>query len=519
MKIEITPDFKRALHLLEDTKKNLFITGRAGTGKSTLLEVFRKKTRKNVVVLAPTGVAALNVKGQTIHSFFRFKPNITLDNVKRVEKNRRDLYRKLDAIVIDEISMVRADLLDCIDKFMRLNGKSKKKPFGGVQMIFFGDLYQLPPVVKGEARKIFKKGLYKSEYFFNSKAFEGTEFEFIELEKIFRQKDSLFIEILNAIRNRTVTDEHLQILNSRVKEGFHPKPDEFYVQLTTTNALADRLNQESLKLLKGKMRKYQGYIEGDFEMGSLPADLELSLKKGAQVMLVNNGPSGRWVNGSIGKVVDFVEKPDVDITLVELTSGEVVEVTPYTWELFRYYYDKERETIASETVGTFIQYPLILAWAITIHKSQGKTFDRVIIDIGKGTFAHGQVYVALSRCTSLEGIVLRKPIQKKHIFMDWRIVRFLTSFQYARSEKRLSVEEKVKILETAMKERKKLRITYLKTNDEKSRRVIEPLFVGKLEYNGRKYLGLRAFDYLRGEERNFRIDRILEIEEDPGLDF
>jgi len=513
MKIEITPDFRKALDLLERTRKNVFITGRAGTGKSTLLELFRSRTNKRVVVLAPTGVAALNVKGQTIHSFFRFKPNITLDNVNVVEDERRTLYQKLDTIIIDEISMVRADLLDCIDKFMKLNGKKRKKPFGGVQMIFFGDLYQLPPVVKGEAREIFKKGIYKSEYFFDSEAFRSTEFEFIELEKIFRQQDPLFIEILNAIRNRTVTDKHLEILNSRVKKDFHPPPDELYVQLTTTNALADQLNRESLELLKGRERKFYGYIEGEFEMSSLPADLELSLKIGAQVMLVNNDPSGRWVNGSIGKVVDFVKEPDVDVILVELATGDVVEVTPYTWELFRYYYDRDREVIASETVGAFTQYPLILAWAITIHKSQAKTFDRVIIDIGKGTFAHGQVYVALSRCRTLEGIILKKPIQKKHIFMDWRIVRFLTSFQYERSQKRLSVEEKVKILESARRKGRKLRITYLKTNDEKSRRIIEPLFVGKLTYNGKEYLGVHAFDHLRGEERNFRIDRILEIEE------
>lgn len=514
MQIEFTPQFERALHLMEETGKNVFITGRAGTGKSTLLHYFRENTKKKIVVLAPTGVAAVNVKGQTIHSFFGFKPDITLEKVKNMKVSRKSIYREVDAILIDEISMVRADLLDCVDGFLRKNGRERNRPFGGIQMIFFGDLYQLPPVVKGKEKDIFRRA-YSSPYFFDSKAFRSCEFEFVELEKIYRQHDPVFIEILNSIRNNTITDEQLNLLNSRVMPDFEPSGKEFYIQLTTLNDIADEINRSQLKKLRGKTYRYRGVVEGEFDEKSLPTDIELEFKRGAQIMLVNNDPRGRWINGTLGRVIDVIEsEEEEDVVVAELEDGEEVGILPYRWDVFRFDFDENSNTIFSETVGSFIQYPFILAWAITIHKSQGKTFDRVIIDIGRGTFAHGQVYVALSRCRSLDGIVLKKPIRKKHIFMDRRVVKFLTEFQYALSEKSIPLEKKMEIIRKAMEKGCMLKITYLKRTDEKSVRVVKPIDAGEMEYLGKRFYGMKAMDELRKEERVFRIDRILDIEEE-----
>ncbi len=513
--LELNEFFVRALDVMENSSKNIFITGKAGTGKSTLLQYFRTETRKDVVVLAPTGVAAVNVQGQTIHSFFRFKPDITTDKVKniRLRKNQKNIYQNIDAIVIDEISMVRSDLLDCVDAFLRLHGKNKKAPFGGVQMVFIGDLYQLSPVVSSGERHIFKDA-YASPYFFHSKVFENLPLEFVELEKIYRQKDNDFISLLNAIRNNSATDGHLQKLNQRFLPDFTPARSDFYIYLTTTNALADEINRQELAKLKAPLCSYEGEISGDFDQKSFPTQPLLEVKAGAQIMLLNNDPTGRWVNGSIGKITAIKKrKNSFDGIEVELADGRIVEVGPFTWEMFRFVYDADSQTLDSETVGSFTQYPLRLAWAVTIHKSQGKTFDKVIIDIGRGTFAHGQMYVALSRCTSFEGIVLKKPIDKKHIFMDWRVVRFMTQYQYRKSEEQCSLKDKIKILEQAIMDEKAINIIYLKANDEKTRRVISPRVVGEMEYLGKMYLGVQAYCHVRQQERVFRVDRILEIKE------
>ena len=512
-RIELNEEFKRALHLMENTNHHIFITGKAGTGKSTLLEYFRSITKKNIAVLAPTGVAALNVHGETIHSFFGFKPNVTLDKIRRLPRKAALLYKNLDAIVIDEISMVRADLMDCIDYFLRLNGPDESKPFGGIQMIFIGDLYQLPPVVRGKERKLFRD-VYKSEYFFDSFAFKSIDLEFVELKKVYRQKDDKFIEILNQVRNNTVSDESIKILNSRVNADFKNVEDwEYVVYLTTTNAMAERINRENLELLKGKTYSFKAEISGQFDEKLYPTDYELVIKKGAQVMMLNNDASGRWVNGTVGRVVG-VSRKTVDgyrIIRVKFRDGRVEEVLPFTWEIFHYYYNEELGTIETETVGTFTQYPMKLAWAITIHKSQGKTFDRVIIDIGKGTFAHGQLYVALSRCTSLEGIILKKPISRKHIFMDWRIVKFLTEMKYREAQRKNPLEDKIEIIKKAIETGQPLEIVYLKPNDEESRRVVHPLELGEFKYRGRTFLGLKAFCTMRNEKRTFRVDRILSL--------
>jgi len=510
--IDINEQFRHALDIMEDSDRSIFITGRAGTGKSTLLNHFRNTTKKKVAVLAPTGVAALNVKGQTIHSFFRFKPGITPDRVKKLRSdNPESIYRKLDIIVIDEVSMVRADLLDCVDKFLRLNGPATDNPFGGIQMAFIGDLYQLPPVVTGGEKEVFQS-LYKTPYFYGARVFDSFEMEFVELEKIYRQHDEQFITLLNGIRNNSVTGEGLELLNERYQPDFEPPPEDFYVYLTTTNRLAEEINGKRLAGLKGRLYIFTGSIEGEFGQEYLATKIDLEVKVGAQIMMLNNDTEGRWVNGSIGKITGITQNgKGEDIIVAELADDEEVEITPFTWEIYRFFV--EGGGLQSEVIGTFTQYPLMLAWAVTIHKGQGKTFDRVIIDIGKGIFAHGQMYVALSRCTTLGGIVLKRPALKKHIWTNYQVMDFLTKYQYKKAEESCPVDGKTEIIKRAIQNKLSLEIVYLKPSDEKTTRVVRPEAVGEMEYRGKKYRGMRAFCLKRNEERVFRIDRILEIRE------
>jgi ATP-dependent DNA helicase PIF1 len=516
-KIEFNEQFKLALHIMEQTAENIFVTGRAGTGKSTLLDYFRNNTQKKVVVLAPTGVAAVNVKGQTIHSFFKFKPDITPDKVKELySKAGKQLYNELDAIVIDEVSMVRADLLDCVDIFLRKNGPVGKKPFGGIQMIFVGDLYQLPPVLKGEERKIFSS-VYDSPYFFSSHAFGNIHIELVELQKIYRQHDDEFIRLLNNIRNNTVTANDLKQFNGRYFPDYEPAADSFHIYLTTTNQLAEQINGRELEKLQGNACLFRGRIEGQFGREYLPTAIDLQVKEGAQIMLLNNDAAGRWINGTIGKIEQIAqEKYGLQAIVARLSDGEVVEIYPHKWEIFRFFIEDNK--LRSEIVGTFTQYPLMLAWAVTIHKAQGKTFDRVIIDTGRGTFTHGQIYVALSRCTSLEGIILKRPLLKHNIWMDYRVVNFMTAYQYKKSEQICSTDDKLRMIRKAIRNGDRLRIIYLKPSDEKSSRIIQPQEVGEMEFNGVIYTGLRAYCLERRQERHFRVDRILEMEvvEDAG---
>jgi ATP-dependent DNA helicase PIF1 len=516
LSIDINDQFQKALALMEETDQPVFITGKAGTGKSTLLTYFRKITRKGLAVLAPTGVAAVNVQGQTIHSFCGFKPDVSLEKIKKVsEKNKAGalLYKKLDALVIDEISMVRADLLDCLEKFLRLNGPQPRKPFGGIQMIFIGDLYQLPPVVTPAEKDHFKLA-YETPYFFSARIFSDPRFkmELVELEKIYRQTDEDFIFLLNAIRNRSATEQDLEHLNSRHTPHFNPREGDHYLYLTSTNDQALKRNQEKLACLPGKIFYAHGLIDGNFDAAALPTERVLELKPGAQVMLLNNDPFGRWVNGSIGQIIRVPDQEGPEeLIQVKLNNHERVQVSPHTWQIFHYTYDARSQSIYSEPVGSFIQYPLKLAWAITIHKSQGKTFDKLVIDIGRGTFAHGQVYVALSRCTRLSGIILSKPIQRHHILMDYRVVKFLTHFQYQKAEEAFGYADKVQLIREAMQNKRDLEIVYLKPDDTKSRRRIRPESVEQMEYHGRAFEGLRAFCYERQDHRHFRIDRILEM--------
>jgi ATP-dependent DNA helicase PIF1 len=508
--IELNEQFRNALSLMEHTTRSVFVTGRAGTGKSTLLSYFRQMTRKKVAVVAPTGVAALNVRGQTIHSFFGFKPNITLEKVRRL-RNRdenKNIYRKLETIVVDEISMVRADLLDCVDRFLRLNGPNPDLPFGGIQMVFFGDLYQLPPVVSGAENEAFKS-LYETPYFYSAHSFQPLKMEFIELEKVYRQHDQDFISLLNAIRNNSITEDGLRRLNKRYIPDFEPPRGEMYIYLTTTNDMAGQINDDRLSKLKTPLYTLKADVEGDFGNEYLPTKIDLQVKVDAQIMMLNNDPEERWVNGTIGRVVEINESGSSPVIVAELTGSETVEISPFTWEIFRFFVADGQ--LQSEVIGRFKQYPLMLAWAVTIHKSQGKTFDRVVIDIGKGTFAHGQTYVALSRCTTLEGLVLKRPLLKRHVLADYRIMKFLTGHRYEEADKVLSLENKVEILKKAAKTRSPVHFIYLKPNDEESSRTIIPMEIGEMSYQGKAYLGVRGFCLLRHEDRTFRIDRILEI--------
>lgn len=516
-KIELNDQFKQALQMMETGEGCLFITGRAGTGKSTLLTQFCRMTRKDPVILAPTGVAALNVKGQTIHSFFNFYVDVTPQRIrdKKTKPRNAKLYKKLKTIVIDEISMVRADLLDCVDVFLRMYGPSSGKPFGGVRMIFIGDLCQLPPVVTSQEREIFAS-LYETPYFFSAKALENAPIEMIELEKIYRQKDPDFIGLLGRIRNNSVTSTDIDLLNSRIvlpgMAARAKKGSDLAICLTTTNQRADAINEERLAALKGKLHHAQAVVKGEFGKEYIPTAQDLSFKIGAQIMMLNNDSSKRWVNGSLGVIEEVKEDEDGEPYLrIRLDDeNEPVDVSPHTWEVYRF--GVEGETIVSSPVGTFTQFPFRLAWAVTIHKSQGKTFDHVALDLDRGAFASGQVYVALSRCTSFKGIEMLTPIAKHHIRIDPRVSKFVTGFKYKKAEAALPRDDKLDLIRKAIRNKTLLDMVYLKGNDDKTRRTVRPMTLGEEEYKGKTFLGMKAYCALRQEERVFSVDRILEIE-------
>ena len=426
MDIQLSNEFTNAINLIETSGKNIFITGNAGTGKSTLLNYFTKVTEHNYAVLAPTGVAALNVSGQTVHSFFGFKPDVTINSVTKARD--ASIFENLELLVIDEISMVRADLFDCIEKALRINRKSNL-PFGGVQLVVIGDLNQLPPVVTRDEEHIFSGApgsLYDSPYFFSSEAFKATSFEVIVLTKIYRQSDENFLALLNAVRNNTLSEQDIYELNARVDPEYVPDPQDFTIHLTTTNRRAGELNDFQLSKVRGEVFNFKGSTVGSFDTRQLPVEEIIALKIGAQVMMLNNDRERRWVNGSLGKITNIIREEDFeDIVEVLLDNGEVVEVNSHTWDIFRYEFDKSSKKLVASVVGSYTQYPMKLAWAVTIHKSQGKTFDRVVIDTDRGIFAHGQLYVALSRCRTIDGIILRKPITKHDLITDNRIAKFL----------------------------------------------------------------------------------------------
>ncbi len=421
--MELSDDYKYVLNRLENTNDTLFITGRAGTGKSTLLQLFRKTTKKKTIILAPTGVAALNVKGQTLHSFFGFPPKpLAKSEIKK--RRYRKLYEKIEIIIIDEISMVRADMLDNIDYFLQIN-RNNPMPFGGVQMVFFGDLFQLPPVVSTDEEKMLFKTVYDSPYFFSAEIFKMVDFEMVELRKIYRQEERHFIRLLDAVRLNKIDYDDLADINERHVPDF--VPEENYITLSTRNQIVNSINKKELEAIPLDEFTYLAKVTGNFQERLFPTDPLLKLKLGAQVMFIKNDPGKKFVNGTLGKIIDL----DIDKIKVEINregKKEIINVEKEKWEVNKYRFsEKNPNKIESEVIGTFEQYPLKHAWAITIHKSQGKTFDRAIIDMGRGAFEHGQTYVALSRCRTLNGIVLKQKLRPRDFMVDERIVQFYES--------------------------------------------------------------------------------------------
>lgn len=416
-------EFNQVLELLENTNQNVFITGDAGTGKSTLLKYFVENTQKDVVVLAPTGLAAINAGGQTIHKFCLFPPRFVRPEDIQITKNplQKILLAELKTIIIDEISMVRADQLDGIDRFLRLNRKNNL-PFGGVQMIFVGDLYQLPPVVNREEMAVFNQ-VYGSPYFFSSNVFQSLEITKIELRKNYRQKEDLeFLEILSKVKKGEVDYQTLSTINSR----FVPNSEEFeteglFLNLATTNQVALQINTTKLAQIDEPNFEYKADLTGDFNERDFAGESSLNLKIGSQVMFIRNDALGRWVNGTMGVVQDLGTKK----VIVRTEKGFVHEVAPEKWENIKFVFDEDEGQIVPKPVGTLKQYPLKLAWAVTIHKSQGQTFDRVLIDLGRGAFSHGQTYVALSRSRTLGGIGLKRKIFKSDFIVDRRVLDFM----------------------------------------------------------------------------------------------
>ncbi|MDR1926159.1 MAG: AAA family ATPase [Endomicrobium sp.] len=414
-KIEISNEFKQAYDLIDKSNDCIFVTGNAGTGKTTFLHYYITRANKKTVLLAPTGVAALNCGGETVHSFFNFKPDITLLKIKKKKISGRSIYEKVETIIIDEASMLRCDILDCIDKFLRLNREKHQEAFGGVQMVFIGDLKQLPPVVKKEEYHIFNS-VYKSPYFLSAYSLNDCVLHIVEFKKVYRQQDDNFIALLSAVRNGTASDKELTELNKKVSLQMLNKPMTVY--LATTNKKAALINHQYLSKILSNQIVFTAETENvNPDLKTLPAERNLMIKQGAQVMMLNNDIKNRWVNGSIGIIDDIKSSAHLGKVLihVKFPNGRIEYVESYKWELFKYKWNEKQKQIETESAGFFKQYPLKLSWAITIHKSQGKTFDNIIIDMEYGAFAPGQLYVALSRCTSLDGITLSRPLTKRDI--------------------------------------------------------------------------------------------------------
>ena len=414
--LEPNADFDRALELIEAGDSHVFITGRAGTGKSTLLHLLRDETTRNVAVVAPTGLAAITVGGQTIHSFFRLPPRF-VDTRELRAMRHTGVMKALDLLIIDEVSMVRADLMDGIDQALRLNRRSDE-PFGGVQLALFGDLWQLPPVVREPELKEYFDETYGGPFFFQALAWRECAGRSVDLEKIYRQKDDAeFRRILQHIRDGEAGEEILAALNSRVARRADLADPDSHIVLTATNEAAFRENSRRLMALPGKAKVYAAEVSGKFDTAACPTEPALTLKVGAKVMFLKNDPERRWINGSWGLVTALGEEGPT----VQLEDGSEHEIRRTAWENLAYQYDRSARQITREQVGAYKQLPLRLGWAITIHKSQGQTFDRVHIDLGRGAFSHGQTYVALSRCRTLSGLAVAHPVRPEDVILDEQI--------------------------------------------------------------------------------------------------
>ena len=423
MTFQLTPEQSRVMDIIEGTREHVFVTGRAGTGKSTLLQEFVERTSKSLVIAAPTGVAALTVGGQTIHSLFRLPIGLVTDHTKfyPLSDDARVLLRKIDTVVIDEISMVRCDLLDGLDRRLRATRGRKNEPFGGVQVVMFGDPYQLPPVLKEGAEKHYLMDNYPSPWFFDSKVWQEVKPRVVELTDVKRQDEADFRDILDRMRNGAMTSTDGAVLNDI---GARRPIPEGTVTLSTTNASANGINAKALRDLPGKTVTAAAIIEGDFG-GQLPAEEELELKPGARVMFLRNDSAtegSRWVNGTVGTVVKIDAAVHVAL---DSDPRNTVEVQPVQWEKIQYTYDPDTNRVEEDIMATFAQFPLRLAWAVTIHKSQGQTLDSAVLDFGRGAFANGQAYVAFSRIRTLDGVFLSRTLQPTDIQVDRRVVEFM----------------------------------------------------------------------------------------------
>lgn len=431
-------EFQDALNLIQYTRQSVFLTGKAGTGKSTFLRYICEHTKKKHVVLAPTGIAAINAGGSTLHSFFKLpfypllpdNPDFSLQRGRiheffKYTKPHRKLLEELELIIIDEISMVRADIIDAVDRILRVYSRNLREPFGGKQILLVGDVFQLEPVVKGDEREILNR-FYPTPYFFSARVFNQIDLVSIELQKVYRQTDATFVGVLDHIRNNTVGATDLQLLNTRYGTQIEESEADMYITLATRRDNVDHINDKKLAELPGEPVTFSGEITGDFPESSLPTSQELVLKPGAQIIFIKNDFDRRWVNGTIGIISGF--DPFEETLYVITDDGKECDVTRESWRNIRYKYNEEKKQIEEEELGTFTQYPIRLAWAITIHKSQGLTFSRAVIDFTGGVFAGGQAYVALSRCTSLEGIQLKKPVSRADVFVRPEIIGFAERF-------------------------------------------------------------------------------------------
>lgn len=402
---------------IESTRENIFVTGRAGTGKSTLLNHLSWNTSKQLVIAAPTGVAALNVGGQTLHSLFRLPIGVIADHDIEQNAALRKLLNTIDTLVIDEVSMVNADLLDAVDRSLRQARQRKQEAFGGVQVVLFGDPYQLAPVPGDADERAYFEDQYRSMWFFDAKVWDETDLRIFELTMIHRQHEEEFKTMLTAVRHGTVTAEIAARLN---EVGARPAPTEDAITLATRNDTVNRINATELAKLPGRALTAQAEITGDFGGRAFPADETLELKVGARVMFLRNDGDQRWVNGTVGTVRKITSTVFVEV------DGETHEVEPTVWEKYKYSYSAATKQLTRDIVAEFTQFPLRLAWAVTIHKSQGKTYDRAIVDLGQRSFAPGQTYVALSRITELDGLYLTRPLRPSDVIVDENVQRFMT---------------------------------------------------------------------------------------------
>ncbi len=462
-----------ARFIVEKTDMSLFLTGKAGTGKTTFLREVVRYTKKKCIVLAPTGIAAVNAGAMTIHSFFQFGLGPFVQGVIepksdfRINKSKLELIRHLQLLIIDEVSMVRADLMDHIDVELR-RIRRNSKPFGGVQLLMIGDLQQLPPIAHGGEDELFRQ-YYKTLYFFSSAALKSMKYSCIELKNVYRQTDRHFIDILNHARNCTLTSQDISDLNARYIPGFSPKPEDGYIRLMTHNRQVDYVNETEMEELDSKPYTFVAAVTGTFPEESYPTADSLTLKKGAQVMFIKNDPERRFINGTLGEVKS-IDKNSIAVRLAE--SGAIIDVEPMEWQNIRYQFDEESKEISSKQIGRFKQYPLKAAWAITVHKSQGLTFDKAIIDV-HAAFSPGQAYVALSRCRTLDGLVLSSPVSASVFMRDNAVdaymnyisrpveeLAFSSCYEYFEYEKKPEPEDvapvkKVKVNKEKSKKEKK----------------------------------------------------------------